>query len=82
MYLGVLAAALVRGYERMHGDVSSSPHVFHVVAAVFDASTAARIEDAKVEARVTPRRLAAKAQALEPMEITGTELGEWKARAL
>ena len=72
VYLGVLPAALVRGHEGMHGDVSSGPHVYHVVAAVFDAATGARIEDAKVEARVTPRRLAGEARALEQMEIAGT----------
>ena len=72
VYLGVLPAALVRGHQGMHGDVSSGPHAYHVVAAVFDASTGARIEDAKVEARVTPRRLAGEARALEPMEIAGT----------
>ncbi len=72
VYLGVLPAALVRGHQGMHGDSSSDPHAYHVVAAVFDASTGARIEDAKVEARVTPRRLAGEARALEPMEIAGT----------
>jgi hypothetical protein len=72
VYLGVLPAALVRGHQGMHGDVSSGPHAYHVVAAVFDASTGARIEDAKVEARVTPRRLASEARALEPMKIAGT----------
>lgn len=72
VYLGVLPAALVRGHEGMHGDVSSGRHAYHVVAAVFDASTGARVEDAKVEARVTPRRLASETRALEPMEIAGT----------
>jgi hypothetical protein len=72
VYVGVLPAALVRGHQGMHGDVSSGPHAYHLVAAVFDASTGARIEDAKVEARVTPRRLAGEARALEPMEIAGT----------
>ena len=77
VYLGVLPAAMVRGHqthpeERMHGGVPSGPHVYHVVAAVFDASTGKRIENAKVEARVTPRRLLGEARALEPMEIAGT----------
>ena len=77
VYLGVLPAAMVRGHqthpeERMHGGVPSGPHVYHVVAAVFDASTGERIANAKVEARVTPRRLLSEARALEPMEIAGT----------
>ena len=77
VYLGVLPAAMIRGHqthpeEGMHGGVPSAPHAYHVVAAVFDASTAERIEDAKVEARVTPRRLAGETRALEPMEIAGT----------
>ena len=77
VYLGVLPAALVRGHqthpeERMHGGVPSGPHAYHVVVAVFDAATGARMEDAKVEARVTPRGLSGETQALEPMEIGDT----------
>jgi hypothetical protein len=77
VYLGVLPAAMVQGHqthpeERMHGGVPSGPHAYHVVAAVFDASTGKRLENVKVEARVTPRRLAGEARALEPMEIADT----------
>ena len=72
VYLGVLPAALIRGHQEMHGGAPSGSHAYHVVAAIFDASTGARIEDAKVEARVTPRRLVGEARALESMEIAGT----------
>jgi hypothetical protein len=77
VYLGVLPAAMVRGHqthpeERMHGGIPSGPHAYHVVAAVFNAATGARVEDAKVEARVTPRGLGGETQALEPMQIAGT----------
>lgn len=66
----MLPAVLVRGHQGMHGDASRSPHAYHVIAAV-DASTGARIEDAEVEALVTPRRRASEARALEPMQIAG-----------
>ena len=77
VYLGVLPAALIQGHqthpeERMHGGVPRGRHAYHVVAAVFDAATGKRIEDAMVQARVMPRRIASETRALEPMEIAGT----------
>ncbi|MEO8467200.1 MAG: hypothetical protein ABI640_17865 [Gammaproteobacteria bacterium] len=56
----------------MHGGVPRGPHAYHVVAAIFDAATGARIEDAKVESRVVPRLLAAESRTLEPMRIANT----------
>ena len=77
VYLGVLPAAMIQGHqthpeERMHGGVPRGRHAYHVVAAVFDAVTGERIENAMVQARVMPRRLAAETRALVPMEIAGT----------
>jgi hypothetical protein len=77
VYLGVLPAAMVRGHEthpeeRMHGGVPTARHAYHVVAALFDAATGARVEDATVTARVKPRRLSPESRPLERMEIAGT----------
>ena len=77
VYLGVLPAAMVRGHqthpeEKMHGGIPSGPHAYHVVAAVFNAATGARVEDAKVEAHVIPRGLVGETRELEPMQIAGT----------
>ena len=77
IYLGVLPAAMIQGHqthpeERMHGGVPGGRHAYHVVAAVFDAVTGDRIENAVVQARVLPRGLPAETRALEPMEIAGT----------
>ena len=77
IYLGVLPAAMLQGHqthpeERMHGGVPRGRHAYHLVAAVFDAATGKRIEDAMVQARVMPRGVASETRALEPMEIAGT----------
>ncbi|HLF10368.1 MAG TPA: hypothetical protein VJA26_04075 [Gammaproteobacteria bacterium] len=77
VYLGVLPAAMIQGHqnhpeEAMHGGVPRGRHAFHVMAAVFEAASGARIEDAKVSARVTPLGLGGVTSALEPMEIAGT----------
>lgn len=77
VYLGVLPAAMIQGetqehVEEAHGEVPRGPHAYHLVAAVFDAETGERIEDASVRARVSPRRLAPVTRALEPMVIAGT----------
>ena len=77
VYLGVLPAAMVQGHqahpeETMHGGVPRGRHAFHVLAAVFNAASGERIEDAAVEARVTPLGLAGVTRVLEPMTIAGT----------
>lgn len=83
VYLGVMPAAIVQGHpadpadpahpeKTMHRGVPRGLHAFHVVAAVFDAASGERIEDAKVSARVTRLGLGGATSALEPMDIAGT----------
>jgi hypothetical protein len=77
VYLGVLPAAMVRDHSgdrteaTMHGGLPRG-HAHHVMAAVFDAKTGERVEDARVKARVSPPGLAGETRALEPMAIAGT----------
>jgi hypothetical protein len=78
VYLGVLPAAIVQGHREdhpeaaMHGGVPSGRHAYHMIAAVFDAGTGERIEDADIQARVSPLGLAGVTRQLEPMAIAGT----------
>jgi hypothetical protein len=83
VYLGVLPAAMVQGHPKdhaedaMHGGVPSGRHAVHLMAAVFEAANGARIEDAAVEASVTPiadaaAHVAGVTRRLEPMVIAGT----------
>jgi hypothetical protein len=77
-YLGVAPAATVRGHSPphteldMHGGAPSHPDSYHLMVAVFDAKTGARIEDAKVRARVSELTLAGPKVTLEPMRIADT----------
>ncbi|MDP1702751.1 MAG: hypothetical protein Q8L53_17575 [Aestuariivirga sp.] len=79
----MLPAEMVWGHpkdnaeEAMHGGVPRGRHAFHVMAAVFEAENGARIENATVEASVTPVAYAAAhvpgvTRRLEPMAIAGT----------
>jgi hypothetical protein len=58
-YLGVQPAQIVRGHpsahpeRRMHGGPPAGRHDYHLVVAVFDAASGARIEDAEVTAVVS-----------------------------
>ena len=78
VYLGVVPAEIVKGppphsTERpMHGRVPRGPHEFHIVAAIFDAATSARVSDASVTAQVSGLGLSGAKKSLEPMEIAGT----------
>jgi hypothetical protein len=47
-------------------------HEYHVVAAVFDAATNARVSDATVRAKVSGLGLSGPEKALEPMKIADT----------
>lgn len=71
-YLGFLPAEMVKGHPSMHGGAPRGPHAYHVVAALFDASSGTRITDAKVTARIAPLGLAGQEKPLEHMEIAGT----------
>jgi len=78
VYLGVLPAAMIQGHpkdhpeEAMHGGVPRGRHAYHVMAAVFDADSGERSEDARVEARVMPLGLAGVTRRLQPMVIADT----------
>ncbi len=78
VYLGVLPAELTKGPPshtpgpRMHGGVPRGAHEFHIVAAIFDAASNARITDATVSAQVSGLALAGTKKTLEPMQIAGT----------
>ena len=77
-YLGVIPAEIVRAHpiehpeSTMHGSPPKGSGSRHIVVALFDAATGARITDAKVSARVEQLELAAELKDLEPMQISGT----------
>ena len=79
VYLGIVPAEIVKGLpsgsttERpMHGRVPKGSHEYHVVAAVFDAASGARVSDAVVTAEVSGLGLSGAQTKLEPMQISGT----------
>ncbi len=78
VYLGVVPAAIVKGHpsghteQTMHGGVPVGRNEYHIVVAVFDVATSARISDARVIAEVSGLGLAATRRALEPMMIAQT----------
>src|SRR6266567_9355334 len=73
VYIGVVPAELVKGLPHqsselpMHGGIPSGSHQYHVVAAIFDAASGARISDATVTAKVSGLGLSGSQQALESM---------------
>lgn len=79
VYLGVVPAEIVKGLaagsgteQSMHGGVPKGPHEYHLVAAVFDAASGARVPDAVVTAQVSGLGLSGSKMKLEPMQISGT----------
>lgn len=78
VYIGLMPASLVKGHapphpERtMHGGPHGGTHEYHLIAAVFDATSGARISDAKVSARIAGLGLAGDRTRFEPMQIAGT----------
>lgn len=75
IYLGIVPAALVQGHSTipgdpraLHGGTPSGSDSHHVMVALFDAVTGARITDARVEAGTGggPHE-----KPLEPMEVNG-----------
>ena len=78
VYLGVVPAEFVKGptphsAERpMHRRIPRGPHEYHVVAAIFDAATSARVSDASVTAQLSGVGLSGTRKNLEPMQISGT----------
>lgn len=71
-YIGFLPAAMVQGHLAMHGRQSRGAGKYHLVAALFDASSSARIVDATVKATVAPLGLTGETRLLEAMRIDDT----------
>lgn len=75
IYYAVLPAEMLRGYPsgsdeaRMHGGVPGGRHVHHLQIALFDAATGARIDDARVTARVAETGLGGEERELEPFAV-------------
>ncbi|MFH1340645.1 MAG: hypothetical protein ABIL01_05430 [Pseudomonadota bacterium] len=78
VYLGVVPAEIVKGPEphsaerHMHGGTPRGSHEHHIVVAVFDSTSNARIEDATVTARISGLGLSGSQVTLEPMKIADT----------
>ena len=77
-YLGVVPAELIRGHPpkhpeaTMHGGAPHGRNEVHLFVAIFDASTGARITDAKVKAQVSGLGLSGSEYTLEPMTIANS----------
>lgn len=79
VYLGVVPAAVVRGHppehtgKGMHGGVPEGRYVHHLLVAIFEEATGARITDAAVTATIHINRHSPETRiALEPMSLNGT----------
>ncbi|UOK73785.1 hypothetical protein [Ancylobacter polymorphus] len=79
VYLGLVPAAVVRGHptahseSTMHGGAGTGRHQQHIVVAVFDAQTAARIENARVSATIGGLgHVGQQTVELDPMRIENT----------
>jgi hypothetical protein len=79
IYLGVMPARLVQGHstvpggpQALHGGTAQNRASHHIVVALFDAKTGARITDARIRAGVGDRSYNAEhGRSLEPMQIAG-----------
>ena len=72
VYLGVMPAEIVKGHPAMHGGTPRGAHQYHVIVAIFEASSGARISDATVVAKVSGLGLSGPVTTLEPMRIADT----------
>lgn len=78
IYLGVLPSEMILGHPHshtepgMHGGVPAGEHRFHVMVALFDATTGKRITGAQVKATVSELALSGTEKTLEPMLIADT----------
>lgn len=78
VYLGIVPAQIVRGHlaqhpeARMHGGAPVGSGEYHIVVAIFDAATGARVTDARVGATVSGLGHIGETRiALEPMLTEG-----------
>lgn len=79
MYLGVMPGQIVRGHptghteSAMHGGPPHDPDTYHLVVALFDATSGARVENADVSVAVAGLgHVGTQRIRLEPMSIAGT----------
>lgn len=78
VYIGVVPAELVKGHpsqhaeKTMHGGAPKGAHQYHVVAAVFDATSGARVSAASITAQISGLSLSGTKKKLDPMEIAST----------
>ena len=78
VYIGVVPAEFVKGHpsqhaeKTMHGGAPKGAHEYHVVAAIFDAASGARVSDAAVTAQISGLGLSGAKKKLDPMEIAST----------
>ena len=77
VYLGVVPAEIVKGHPKahpertMHDETPRDEHAFHVVVAVFDGATGARLEDLAVRATLLPPARPPLTEPLERMTVAG-----------
>jgi len=72
VYFGVMPAEIVKGHPAMHGGTPRGAPQYHVVVAIFDAVSGARISNAAVAAKVSGLGLSGPVTTLEPMKIADT----------
>ncbi|HEV7286353.1 MAG TPA: iron transporter [Kaistia sp.] len=79
VYLGIVPAAVVRGHpmnhaeSTMHGGPGTARHQYHLVVAVFDAQSGARVENARVSATISGLgHVGQQTVQLDPMKIENT----------
>ena len=78
IYLGIVPAEIVHGQpgqfpeSDMHGGPSGGEHTYHLMIALFDSKTGARISNAQVGASVSEINHPGHQRKLEPMLIAGT----------
>jgi hypothetical protein len=79
VYLGIVPAPVVRGHptshpeSTMHGGPGTARHQQHIVVAVFDAQTGARVENARLSATISGLgHVGQQTIQLEPMTVENT----------
>ncbi len=78
IYFGVIPAELIEGHPKahpeseMHGGAPITEAQYHIVIALFDAKTGARITNAKVTASLSSIGFPLRKKTLEPMLIANT----------
>lgn len=78
VYIGIIPAEIVRGHlpghpeKTMHGGAPRGGRASHLVAAIFDAASGARVSDATVTAQISGLGLSGTRKTLDAMEIANT----------